>query len=153
IPADVTKYKDFLRGQNHYDPFLLSAASGHGARSFYYPPAAPGGCAACHMPLAPSADFGARMFEGATALSIHDHRFTAANTALPFLRHDDRTLDATRSFLAGVARVDIFGVKAGGTVDGELRAPIRPSVPPLRPGAKYLLEAVVRTLKVGHPLT
>jgi hypothetical protein len=153
IPAEVTKYKDFLRGQNHYDSFLLSAASGHGARSFYYPPAAPGACAACHMPLAPSADFGARMFAGATALSIHDHRFTAANTALPFLRHDDRTLEATQSFLAGVARVDVFGVKSGGTIDGVLRAPIRPAVPSLRPGAKYLIDTVVRTLKVGHPLT
>jgi len=153
IPADVTKYKDFLRGQNHYDPFLLSAASGHGARSFYYPPAAPGGCAACHMPLAPSADFGARMFDGATALSIHDHRFAAANTALPFLRHDARTLEATESFLAGVARVDIFGVKTGGTIDGVLRAPIAPAGPPLRAGSKYLIETVVRTLKVGHPLT
>ena len=40
IPSEVTKYKDFLRGQNHYDGFLLSAASGHGARSFYYPPVA-----------------------------------------------------------------------------------------------------------------
>jgi hypothetical protein len=40
IPSEVTKYKDFLRGQNHHDPFLLSAASGHGARSFYYPPVA-----------------------------------------------------------------------------------------------------------------
>ncbi|HJZ78517.1 MAG TPA: multiheme c-type cytochrome [Vicinamibacterales bacterium] len=153
IPADVTKYKDFLRGQNHYDPFLLSAASGHGARSFYYPPSAPGACAACHMPLAASSDFGARMFEGASALSIHDHRFAAANTALPFLRHDDTTLVASQSFLAGVARVDLFGLKTGGTIDGALRAPIRPSVPALRPGATYLLETVVRTLKVGHPLT
>jgi tetratricopeptide (TPR) repeat protein len=153
IPAEVTKYKDFLRGQNHYDPFLLSAASGHGARSFYYPPAAPGVCAACHMPLAPSADFGARLFEGAIALSIHDHRFAAANTALPFLRHDDRTLQASRSFLAGVARVDIFGVKSGGAIDGALRAPIGADVPALRPGTSYLIETVVRTLKVGHPLT
>src|SRR5262249_15104188 len=153
IPAEVTKYKDFLRGQNHYDPFLLSAASGHGARSFYYPPSAPATCAACHMPLTPSTDFGAQMFEGASALSIHDHRLAAANTALPFLRHDDRTLQASQSFLAGAARVDIFGVKAGGTIDAALRAPIRPSVPALRPGTTYLLETVVRTLKVGHPLT
>src|SRR5262249_26756826 len=101
----------------------------------------------------PSADFGARLFEGATALSIHDHRFAAANTALPFLRRDDRTLQASQSFLDGVARVDIFGVKTGGTIDGELRAPIRPEVPALRPGTTYLLETVIRTLKVGHPLT
>jgi len=153
IPSEVTKYKDFLRGQNHYDPFLLSAASVHGARSFYYPAVAPGRCSSCHMPLAPSEDFGARMFEGAATLSIHDHRFAAANTALPFLRRDDQMVRASRSFLEGAARVDIFGVKVGGTIDGELRAPIRPHVPALRPGARYLLETVVRTLKVGHPLT
>ena len=153
IPAEVTKYKEFLRGQNHYDPFLLSAASGHGARSFYYPPAAQRACAGCHMPLTPSHDFGARMFEGADALSIHNHLFAAANTALPFLRRDDRTVQASQTFLAAVARVDIFGVKTGGAIDGELRAPIRPIVPALRPGSTYLLETVVRTLKVGHPLT
>src|SRR5712691_92889 len=153
IPAEVTKYKDFLRGQNHYDPFLLSAASGHGARSFYYPPAAQRACAGCHMPLTPSTDFGARMFEGADTLSIHNHLFPAANTALPFLRHDDRTVQAAQAFLAGVARVDIFAVKTGGTIDGELRGSIRPMVPALQPGATYLLETVVRTLKVGHPLT
>ena len=153
IPFEVSRYKEFLRGQNHYDPFLLSAASGHGARSFYYPAVAQRGCAGCHMPLTRSTDFGARIFEGSDALSIHSHGFAAANTALPFLRHDDRTTEAAQAFLAGVARVDIFGVKAGGAIDGELRAPIRPMLPVLRPGSRYLLETVVRTLKVGHPLT
>ena len=153
IPSEVTKYKDFLRGQNHHDPFLLSAASGHGARSFYYPPVAQRSCAGCHMPLRPSGDFGARVFEGADALSIHNHLFPAANTALPFVRNDAQTLQAEQTFLTGVARVDIFGVKTGGTIDGELQAPLRPAVPALRPGSSYLLETVVRTLKVGHPLT
>jgi tetratricopeptide (TPR) repeat protein len=105
------------------------------------------------MPLAPSTDFGARMFEGADQLSIHNHLFAAANTALPFLRHDEATVRAEQMFLADAARVDIFGVKTGGAIDGELRAPLRPSVPALRPGASYLLETVVRTLKVGHPFT
>jgi len=153
IPSDVTKYKDFLRGQNHFDPFLLSAASGHGARSFYYPPVAQRNCAGCHMPLRASADFGARMFEGADRLSIHNHLFAAANTALPFVRNDKEALEAQQRFLTGVARVDIFGVKSGGTIDGELQAPLRPAVPTLRRGVSYLLETVVRTLKVGHPLT
>lgn len=153
IPSEVTKYKDFLRGQNHYDGFLLSAASGHGARSFYYPPVAQRACAGCHMPLAPSTDFGARLFDGADQLSVHNHLFAAANTALPFLRHDAPTVRAAQTFLADVARVDIFGVKTGGAIDGALRAPLRPAVPALRPGASYLLETVVRTLKVGHPFT
>jgi len=153
IPSEVTKYKDFLRGQNHYDGFLLSAASGHGARSFYYPPVAQRACSGCHMPLTPSGDFGARMFDGADRLSIHNHLFAAANTALPFLRHDPETLRAEQAFLTDVARVDIFGVKSGGAIDGELRAPLRPDVPALKPGATYLLETVVRTLKVGHPFS
>jgi len=153
IPSEVTKYKDFLRGQNHYDPFLLSAASGHGARSFYYPPLAQRNCAGCHMPLRPSGDFGARIFEGADALSIHNHLFPAANTALPFMRRDQPTLEAMQTFLTGVARVDIFGVKSSGSIDGELQAPLRPAIPALRAGSTYLLETVVRTLKVGHPLT
>ena len=38
IPGALNHYKEFLRGQNHYDTFLLSGVSGHGARSFYYPP-------------------------------------------------------------------------------------------------------------------
>ena len=36
LPEDLNDYK-FLRGQNHYDSYLLSGVSGHGARSFYYP--------------------------------------------------------------------------------------------------------------------
>ena len=75
IPNAVTDYKEFLRGQNHYDSFILSAASGGGARSFYYPENAQRACSGCHMPLAASADFGARLFEGAAGLSVHDHLF------------------------------------------------------------------------------
>jgi hypothetical protein len=93
------------------------------------------------------------MFEGADRLSIHDHLFAAANTALPFLRRDTQTLRAEQSFLTDVARVDIFGLKIGGAIDGELHAPLRPKVPTLRPGAAYLLDTVVRTLKVGHPFS
>ena len=96
LPMDVTQYKDFLRGQNHYDPYLLSGVSGHGARSFYYPDQAKTRCAECHMPLAASNDFGAKagekFFEDAKELSVHSHLFPAANTALPVLaqRTEDR---------------------------------------------------------------
>ena len=37
--------KEFLRGQNHYDSFILSGVSGRGARAFYYPPLAQSRCA------------------------------------------------------------------------------------------------------------
>jgi len=34
LPGELTKYKDFLRGQNHYDTYLLSGVSGHGGAEF-----------------------------------------------------------------------------------------------------------------------
>jgi hypothetical protein len=153
LPIALNHYKEFLRGQNHYDPFLLSGVSGHGARSFYYPPAAKENCAECHMPLKKSSDFGAKYFKGATALSIHDHLFPSANTGVAWLRNDHETIKAHEQFLAGVMRVDLFGVREGGEIDGKLIAPLRPDVPELKSGHRYLIETVVRTLKMGHLFT
>jgi tetratricopeptide (TPR) repeat protein len=50
-------------------------------------------------------------------------------------------------------RVDIFGIREGGGIDGHLFAPLRPEVPKLKPGGRYLIEVVLRTLKLGHPFT
>jgi tetratricopeptide (TPR) repeat protein len=153
LPYALNHYKDFLRGQNHFDSYWLSGA-GHGARSFYYPPKAIANCAGCHMPLKESNDFGAKLFADAKKLSIHNHLFPAANTGLAWMRDaKPEVIEAHQKFLQEITRVDIFGVKEGGGIDGELHAPIRPSVPTLKRGEKYLLEAVVRTLKIGHHLT
>jgi len=156
VPYELNNYKEFLRGQNHYDTFLLSGVSGHGARSFYYPEVARQNCAACHMPLRPSDDFGAKFNDPAASnqvLTVHRHLFPAANTGIAFLRQDQATLAAEADFLRNSVRVDIFGVKEGGTVDSPLSAPLRPAVPALRPGRKYLLEVVLRTLTLGHPFS
>ncbi|MGO8751767.1 MAG: multiheme c-type cytochrome [Thermoguttaceae bacterium] len=152
LPEDLNDYK-FLRGQNHYDSYLLSGVSGHGARSFYYPEKAKKTCAACHMPLVASNDFGAKFFAGATELSIHDHLFPAANTAVAWLRGRPDVATKHEDFLHGAARVDIFALHAGSTVDAPLSAPLRPEVPALRPGGKYLLDVVIRTLTLGHSFT
>lgn len=154
IPREVNHYKDWLRGQNSYDSFLLSGVSGHGARSFYYPEKAEANCAGCHMPLQPSNDFGARFFNPTNrVLSIHDHLFPAANTALPHLRGETNIVRRHQEFLRGSLRVDLFGLKEGGTVDSPLLAPLRPETPALKPGVPYLLEVVLRTLRVGHQFT
>ncbi|MBI5387508.1 MAG: tetratricopeptide repeat protein [Verrucomicrobia bacterium] len=153
LPQELTKYKDFLRGQNHYDTFLLSGVSGHGARSFYYPEKAQTKCAGCHMPLQPSQDFGAKFFEGTNVLCVHDHLFPGANTGLAHLRGQTNIVQRHAEFLKGALRVDLFGLKEGGTVDSPLVAPLRPQVPALKPGRKYLLEVVLRTLRLGHPFT
>src|SRR5262249_41848443 len=136
LPLALNHYKEFLRGQNHYDPFLLSGVSGHGARSFYYPPKSEPKCSSCHMPLAASGDFGARLFPGANELSVHNHLFPAANTGIAWLLDRPSVIEAEQNFLKGVMRVDVFGVREGGEIDGTLTAPLRPEVPALEPGQK-----------------
>ena len=155
IPGDLNHYKDFLRGQNHYDSYLLSGVSGHGARSFYYPDEAKQNCAGCHMPLKESSDFGANFFNPTNSSSrfIHSHLFPAANTGIPHLRNDTNTIQAQEEFLKGSLRVDIFGIKEGGSIDDPLTAPLRPQMLKLKPGGRYLIEVVLRTLKLGHPFT
>ena len=153
LPFALNHYKEFLRGQNHYDLYLLSGVSGHGARSFYYPPKAQDNCNGCHMPLAASNDFGAKFFDGAKQLSVHDHLFPSANTGIAWLRDRPEVIAAHEQFNEGVMRVDIFAVHEGGEIDGPLVAPLRPEVPTLIPGETYLLDTVIRTLKMGHLFT
>ncbi len=155
LPYELNHYKEFLRGQNHYDTYLLSGVSGHGARSFYYPEKAKSNCAECHMPLQTSNDFGAKFFDPLkpNELKVHDHLFPAANTGIAYLRGEPTIVKRHQDFLKDTLRVDLFAVREGGTIEGKLIAPLRPQVPALKPGAKYLLEAVVRTLKLGHPFT
>ena len=154
IPAELNHYKEWLRGQNSYDSFLLSGVSGHSARSFYYPAQAQTNCAGCHMPVQPSGGFGARFFDPTNhLLGIHDHLFPGANTAIAHLRQQPGIVQREQDFLKGSVRADLFGLKEGGAVDSPLTAPLRPQVPTLQPGHSYLLEVVLRTLQPGHLYT
>jgi tetratricopeptide (TPR) repeat protein len=153
LPYALNRYR-WLRGQNHYDSFLLSGVSGHRVDSFYYPPRAAANCAHCHMPPVPSDDPAARDFAGKGERAVHDHRFAAANTAVPvMLGHPEQDNAPRRELLSKAARVDIFGIREDGSVDGRLLAPLRPALPSLQAGRRYLVETVVRTLGVGHALT
>ncbi len=171
LPKELNHYREFLRGQNHYDPFLLSGVS-HGAQSFYYPPKTKKNCGECHMPLAESRDFGAKDFDGEGKLKIHNHLFPAANTAIAFFKTplpNDEThkpylgevpqgftpdfaaaMKAQQEFLKDSVRVDIFGIREQGSIGGKLHAPLRPYLPTLKKGERYLLESVIRTMKLGH---
>ena len=156
IPGALNDYKEFLRGQNHYDSFILSGVSGRGARSFYYPPKAEARCAGCHMPLITSRDFGARPFDDSGALQIHDHRFIAANTGVAHLRNDPDTVRAQQAFLDKVVTLDIFGLREGGTVSGRLIGPLGADAPgsaarPALPGGDRAAHAQGRPpLHPGH---
>ena len=153
LPVELNHYK-WLRGQNHYDSFLLSGVSGHGVASFYYPEQAEPNCNGCHMELLASDQFSAQDFDGSGLAQIHDHQFPSANTALlQMLDQPESAILRHAEFNEGVMRVDIFGIKQGGTIDGELTAPIRPEIPTLQPGGTYLLETVIRTVEMGHHFT
>lgn len=153
LPSEVTGYKEFLRGQNHYDTWLLSGVSGHGAKSFYYPEVAHNDCNRCHMPAVESSDFGAKYLDDSGRLKVHDHLFPGANTGLAWLKDRPKAIEAHTELLQKSARIDLFGIKEGGTIDGKLYAPLRPEVPTLVPGKPYLIETVIRTLTLGHPFT
>jgi Tfp pilus assembly protein PilF len=103
LDVPVNNYRWF-RGFNEYDNWQASGVSGEGARSFYYPPKSQK-CADCHMPLVAAAD------PAATDGKVHSHRFPGANTALPYVNHDDEQLKATQDFLQdGQVSIDIFGM-------------------------------------------
>lgn len=153
LPEALNDYK-WLRGQNHYDSFLLSGVSGHGVSSFYYPPKAQANCNGCHMPLREAADFAARDFDGSGRLSVHDHLFPAANTGIPaLLGLPDWVKAAHQQILDQALRIDLMALREEGRVDGPLIGPLRPTLPVLEPGATYLLETVVRTVAMGHSFT
>ncbi|HEY7309033.1 MAG TPA: multiheme c-type cytochrome [Gemmataceae bacterium] len=169
LPVELNHYKEFLRGQDHRESFLLSGVSGHNARSFYYPPKAKENCNSCHMLLQASNDFGSKDFDTSGTRKVHDHFFPAANTGLAWLlsqmpehaAHADgfrKAAEKNADFLRGTdpegkdrsLRIDLFALKEGGTIDGRLIAPLRPELPKLKPGNNYLVEVVIRTLGVGH---
>jgi tetratricopeptide (TPR) repeat protein len=153
IPEAVNHYR-WLRGQNHYDSFLFSGVSGHRVDSFYYPEQAVARCSECHMPLVVSEDPAARDFGNSGERSVHNHRFAAANTGIAHLLDlPDEVMEAQRKRMQDVTRIDIFGIKEDGRIDGALSAPLRPVLPVLKPGRRYLVEVVVRTTGIGHHLT
>ncbi|MGB5178058.1 MAG: aspartate phosphatase, partial [Gammaproteobacteria bacterium] len=140
--------------QDHYDSFLQSGVSGHRVDSFYYPEKAVARCSECHMPLLPSDDPAARNFNDSEQRSVHNHQFPAANTGITrLLDLPDWVMQAQQQRLSDVTRIDIFALKEDGRIDGELHAPLRPSLPELVPGERYLIEIVIRTTGVGHHLT
>ena len=159
LPPELNDYK-WLRGQNHHDAFWQSGVSGHFVGSFYYPPEAEQNCNKCHMPPLASDDFGGQVRDG--IMTTLDHQFPSANTAVPLFgvehgmlseEEAEAAIQAHREFNEGVVRVDLFALREDGAIDGELTAPLRPTVPELVPGKRYLIDAVLRTLKVGHLFT
>ena len=153
LPQEVNDYR-WLRGQNHFDSYHLSGVSGHGVQSFYYPDTAQENCNGCHMTHRPSDDFGAKSLEGREGLYVRDHLFPSANTALPALRDAPAWVnEAHEAMLKDTVRIDLFGVRKGDDLRGELIAPLDTKEFQFEAGQQYVLDIVLRTLKMGHHLT
>ncbi len=148
LPEAVNDYK-WLRGQNHYDSFLMSGRSGFGALGWYYPKQAANNCNDCHMKAQPSSDFAARDRDGTGLRSILSHAFPSANTAVCGTAE---ALAGHAAFNEKTLRVDLFAVRDDAAIDGGLRV-IGADLPVLEAGRSYLLEVVVRTLDIGHEFT
>jgi tetratricopeptide (TPR) repeat protein len=141
LTEPVNGYR-WLRGQNEFDNWDDSGVSLNASRTFYLPPTRRV-CQDCHMPLepAPLGDLAAE--DGA----VRSHRFLAVNTALPFIRGDDETLDRAEAFLReGRLRVDVFAA----TRSGETVMEIDRRRPTLTAGSRVVFDVVVRNQGVGH---
>ena len=124
----------WVRGFNDYDQWQKSGVSHQGALSFYYPETAKK-CVDCHMPLVDSTD--AANING----KVHNHRFPAANTALPFVNQHPDQLKAVTEFLQDeVVTLDLFA-------DG---APIPSDGSSIARNGDTRIDVVVRTRNVGH---
>jgi tetratricopeptide (TPR) repeat protein/cytochrome c553 len=155
LPEALNDYR-WLRGQNHYDSFRLSGVSGFGAQSWYYPARAETNCNGCHMQPQPSSDPSAKPRGTEGVLAVLNHGFHAGNPATPVLSDlctMDEVLPACEAFNEGVMRVDVFGIRDGGEIDGALTAPLAAEGPALVRGRRYLIETIVRTLRMGHEFT
>ena len=150
LPESLNHYK-WLRGQNHYDSFYLSGVSGHAVASFYYPEKAKKNCAECHMPMQDSEDFGGITTSLTGQPQVHSHYFEAANSAVKYL--NNLKSDPINSMLSGSLSIDIFGIRENGELTGELIAPLNKNNIELQSGQRYLIESVIRTIKLGHEFT
>ena len=155
LPEVLNGYK-WLPGQNHYDTWRLSGVSGRGVTAWYFPPEIESNCNRCHMPLMPSEGMAARVRDDSAQRTVHHHGFHAGNPAIAQivgLPEAKQVLQECVAMNAGATRLDLFALREDGRIDGKLLGPIRPELPVLKRGSRYLLETIVRTLKLGHPLT
>jgi len=139
---DVVNDYKWIRGQNEYDNWHNSGVARNASRTFYLPPVAKS-CQDCHMPYEDAPNDLA-----ASDGKVRSHRFTAVNTALPYIRGDQDTIARIEAFLQEAKlRVDVLALdhpRLGFVLD-----PAR-TQPELRPGDEVIVYVTVRNQGVGH---
>jgi tetratricopeptide (TPR) repeat protein len=144
LDEPVNGYR-WLRAQNEYDAWHDSGVSLNASRTFYLPETKRV-CQDCHMPLepAPRGDLAAK--QGL----VKSHRFTAVNTALPFIRGDHETVERIERFVRDEKlSVDVLALRSGERFD-ELVAPLDRTLTMMEAGDEVQIDVVVRNRGVGH---
>jgi tetratricopeptide (TPR) repeat protein len=133
----------WLRGQDEFDNWHDSGVALNASRTFYLP-GFKRVCQDCHMPpeKAVQGDVSAK------GGYVRSHRFIAANTALPFLRGDTKTIRRIETFLQDEKlRIDIPALLRD---DGVVEYLPGAAASAVRPGERFQIEVTVRNLGVGH---
>jgi tetratricopeptide (TPR) repeat protein len=133
LDPEITQDR-WLRGQDDYDPWQASSASGHGAGAVWRATEVKR-CQDCHMPLVPASTAEA----GAKNGVIRSHRFLGGNGALAVLRGDEAFAVAEQRFLQGAVSVDAFWERRAGRPPSAADEPVRDA-----------LVVVMRARRVGH---
>ncbi len=143
LTEPVNNYR-WLRGQDEFDNWDDSGVALNASRTFYLPPKRRV-CQDCHMPPEP-APLGDVAAENGM---VRSHRFVAVNTALPFVRGDDETLDRIEAFLRDEKlSVDIFALRSR-LLTQPIMA-IDDVQPQVAAGEVVTVDVVVRNKGVGH---
>ena len=137
LPKELNGYK-WLRGQNHYDSFLLSGVSGSWCCELLLS----GRIRAQLQRLPHGASAVGRLRRANATKPRASCRSTIISSLRPIRRSPNwktfpsGLIDRHFEFNEGVVRLDLFGIKRGGVIDGELIAPLRPEIPVLQPGER-----------------
>jgi len=142
LDVPVNKYR-WIRGQDEYDSWQNSGVNHSNPMTWYEPPETQE-CQGCHMPLeeAPLGDVAAKSGK------VRSHRFLAVNTALPYIRGDQETIDRIEQYLQdSKMRGDVFALRRN---DGPPLMALDRTRPTVRAGDKLRIDVVIRNLGVGH---
>jgi hypothetical protein len=143
LNVPVNNYR-WLRGQDEFDNWDDSGVALNAARTFYLPPFKRV-CQDCHMPPEPALRGDVSAKNGV----VKSHRFTAVNTALPFLRGDSASVERIETFLRDEKlRVDVFAVSSESSPEPTMA--LDETLPPLPAGEQVTVDVVVRNQGVGH---
>lgn len=145
LPEPVNNYRWF-RGQDEFDAWHDSGVALNASRTFYLPPNKRV-CQDCHMPLEPAVhgDFAAK--KG----MVKSHRFLAVNTALPFIRGDEETIQRIEAFLRDEKlRIDVFALVRDHDGNGDTVYALDHAQPEVSAGETVTFDVVVRNLGTGH---